>query len=178
MTALSGQLKTQGTLAATPGKFEPSYGPHSGGTRTSITGNGFTGANGANFGVTPAANFEFVNDGLIRANSPPAPDGVDEAKVILVFPGSSPPNREVGTFYYYTIDPCHGGEGQTVTIRGSGLKDVNAVKFGKKEVAVPADSKGTRELKIQTPSRQEAGNANEVDVTLIFPVESPTNFSV
>lgn len=177
MTALSGQLKTQGTLAAAPGKFEPPYGPHSGGTRTSITGNGFTGATGANFGVTQAENFEFVNDGLIRANSPPAADGVDEANVTMVFPGSSPPNREVGTFYYYTIDPCHGGAGQTVTIRGSGLKEVKAVKFGKKEVAVLPNG-GSRELKVQTPSRQEAGNVDEVDVALIFPVDSPTNFFV
>jgi uncharacterized Tic20 family protein len=175
MTALSGALKTQETLATAPSKFKPSYGPHSGGTLTSITGNGFTGANGANFGVTPAASFEFVNDGLLRVNSPRAPDGVDEAKITLVFPGSSPPNREVGTFYYYTVDPCHGGE-QSVTISGSGLKEVKAVKFGKKEV--PAAHDGTRKLKVQTPSREEAGNVDEVDVTLIFPVDSPTNFFV
>jgi hypothetical protein len=131
--------------------------------------------------VTPGTNFEFVNDGLVRANSPLAPDGVDEAKIILIFPGSNPPNREVGTFYYYTIDPCRGGDGggDTVRIRGSGLKDVRAVKFGKAEVAVPADANRTpRELKVQTPPRKDAGDVADVDVTLMFRVDAPTNFFV
>jgi uncharacterized Tic20 family protein len=176
MTALSDHLKTQESLNA-PGKFEPNFGPHSGGTRISITGNGFTGANGANFGVTPGVNFEFVNDGLVRANSPLAPDGVDEAKINLIFPGSTPPNREVGTFYFYTIEPCRGAAGQIVTIRGSGLKDVKTVKFGKAEAAVPAAGRSARELKVPTPPKDK-GDANDVDVTLIFPVEAPTNFFV
>jgi uncharacterized Tic20 family protein len=175
MTALSDHLKTQESRDS-PGKFEPNFGPHSGDTRISITGNGFTGANGANFGVTPGTNFEFVNDGLVRANSPRAPDGVDEAKIILIFPGSNPPNREVGTFYYYTID--RGDDGQTVKIRGSGLKDVRAVKFGKKkEVPVPADANRSP-LTVQVPSREEAGGVDDVDVTLIFRVDAPTNFFV
>ena len=174
ITALSDHLKGQESLNA-PGKLEPSYGPHAGGTRLSITGNGFTGANGTNFGVTPGANFEFVNDGLVRANSPVAQDGVDEAKIILIFPGSSPPNREVGTFYYYTI--ARGDDGQNVTIRGSGLKDVRAVKFGIKEVPVPADADRSP-LKVQVPPRKEAGDVDDVDVTLIFRVDAPTNFFV
>jgi uncharacterized Tic20 family protein len=175
ITALSDHLKGQESLNA-PGKFEPSYGPHSGGTRISIAGNGFTGANGTNFGVTPGANFEFVNDGLVRANSPRA-DGVDEAKIMLVFPGSTPPNREVGTFYYYTVEPCRGVQGETVTITGSGLKDVKAVKFGKKEVPVPADPNRSRELKVQVPTRDD-NDPVDVDVTLMFPADSPTNFFV
>jgi hypothetical protein len=174
LTTLDNQLKSQGTVSTTtPAKLDPSYGPHAGSTRVSITGNGFTGASGANFGVTPGANFEFVNDGLFRASSPPAVDGVDEAKIMLVFPGA-PPNREVGTFYYYTIDPHHGGGGQSVTIRGSGLKGVKAVKFGQKEVAATPDP-NRNELKVTTPSREDAGNIDDVDVTLIYPVDKPTN---
>jgi uncharacterized Tic20 family protein len=175
ITALSDHLKGQESLNA-PGKFEPSYGPHTGGTRISITGNGFTGANGANFGVTPGTNFEFVNDGLIRANSPRA-DGVDEAKITLIFPGSTPPNRDVGTFYYYTVEPCRGVEGDTVTITGSALKEVKAVKFGKSEVPVPADPNRSRELKVQVPPR-EATDPVDVDVKLMFPADSTTNFFV
>jgi hypothetical protein len=174
ITALSDHLKGQESLNA-PGKFEPNFGPHSGGTRISITGNGFTGANGANFGVTPGTNFEFVNDGLVRANSPLAPDGVDEAKINLIFPGSTPPNREVGTFYYYTID--REDDGKTVKITGSGLKEVKAVKFGKNEVPVPADPNRSRELKVQVPAR-EATDPADVDVMLMFPADSPTNFFV
>jgi hypothetical protein len=100
--------------------------------------------------------------------------GVDEAKVVLIFPGTSPPNREVGTFYYYTIDPSHGGGGQSVTIRGSGLKGVKSVKFGQREVAATADPNRS-ELNVTTPTREEAGNIDHVDVTLIYPVDSPAN---
>ncbi|MBV8239554.1 MAG: IPT/TIG domain-containing protein, partial [Hyphomicrobiales bacterium] len=90
MTTLGEQIKAQGTVTTTtPSKLEPSYGPHAGSTRVSITGNGFQGASGANFGVTPGADFEFVNDGLVRATSPSAVAGVDEAKVVVVFPGTS-----------------------------------------------------------------------------------------
>jgi lysozyme family protein len=176
---LNKHLQNQGTVGSTPSKLDPSYGAHAGSTRVSITGNGFTGASGVNFGVTPGANFEFVNDGLVRANSPTAVDGVDEAKVVLVFPGTSSPNRELGSFYYYTIDPCRGGGGQSVTIRGSGLKDVKAVKFGNKEVSVNASTNPTGSpIKVTTPSRQEAGNIDDVDVSLIYPVDKPTNFFV
>jgi uncharacterized Tic20 family protein len=177
MDTLDKHLQSQATATTTPSKLDPSYGPHAGSTRVSITGNGFTGANGMNFGVTPGTNFEFVNDGLVRASSPPAVDGVDEAKIMLVFPSASPPNREVGTFYYYTISPCQGGGGQSVTIRGSALNDVKAVKFGNKEVAVTVGPVGSP-LKVMTPSREEAGNIDDVDVALIYPVDKATNFFV
>jgi Glycosyl hydrolase 108/IPT/TIG domain len=177
---LDKHLQTQRTATTeTPSKLDPSYGAHAGNTRVSITGNGFTGASGVNFGVTPGANFEFVNEGLVRATSPTAADQVDEAKVVLVFPSKSPQNRELGTFYYYTIDPCQGGGGQSVTIRGSGLTDVKAVKFGNKEVAVAVRaSPSGSPLKVTTPSREEAGNIDDVDVALIYPVDKPTNFFV
>ena len=124
LTTLDNTLKNQAAVSApTPTKLDPSYGPHAGSTRVSITGNGFTGASGVNFGVTPGTNFEFVNDGLVRASSPAAGDGGDEAKVMLIFPGATPQNRAAGTFYYYTIEPHHGVGGQPVTISGSGLKD-------------------------------------------------------
>ena len=176
---LNKQLQSTGTVTTTPSKLDPSYGTHAGSTRVSITGSGFTGASGVNFGVTPGVNFEFVNDGLVRASSPTAVDGVDEAKVMLIFPSTSPPNRELGTFYYYTLDPCRGDGEQSVTIRGSGLKDVKAVKFGNKEVAVTASSSPTGSpLTVTTPSREEAGNIDDVDVALIYPVDTSTNFFV
>jgi hypothetical protein len=76
LTTLDNTLKNQAAVSApTPTKLDPSYGPHAGSTRVSITGNGFTGASGVNFGVTPGTNFEFVNDGLVRASSPAAGDG-------------------------------------------------------------------------------------------------------
>jgi hypothetical protein len=52
LTALS-QLKLPGSDGAGSSRLAPSYGPHSGGTRVSITGNGFTGASAVNFGQIP-----------------------------------------------------------------------------------------------------------------------------
>ena len=96
---------------------------------------------------------------------------------MLVFPNTTPQNREVGTFYYYTIDPNHGIGGQSVTIRGSGLKDVKAVRFGQKEVTPTAGAK-PNEIMVTAPSRQDAGDTADVDVTLIYAVAKPTNSSV
>jgi lysozyme family protein/uncharacterized Tic20 family protein len=178
LTTLDNSLKSQAAApAATPSKLDPSYGPHAGSTRVSITGNGFTGASGVNFGVTPGTNFEVVNDGLVRSTSPATGAGSDEAKAMLVFPNTTPQNREVGTFYYYTIDPNHGIGGQSVTIRGSGLKDVKAVRFGQKEVTPTAGAK-PNEIMVTAPSRQDAGDTADVDVTLIYAVAKPTNSSV
>jgi IPT/TIG domain len=49
MTALA-QLRGPGPDGAGVSKLEPAHGPHSGGTKVSITGNGFTGASAVNFG--------------------------------------------------------------------------------------------------------------------------------
>lgn len=175
LTTLDNTLKNQGAVPApTPTKLDPSYGPHSGSTRISITGNGLTGASGVNFGVTPGANFEFVNDGLVRVSSPVAVDKNDEAKVVIVYPGATPGNRDAGTFYYYTIDPHHGVGVQSVKIRGAALKEVKAVKFGQKE-QTPVFDPNQNQLTVSTPSRADAGNVDDVDVTLIYPVDKPTN---
>jgi IPT/TIG domain len=181
MTALSEQLKAQGGTAAY--KLEPSYGPHAGGTLVSISGNGFTGANAVNFGVTLGTDFKNINDGLVRANSPQAPQGVDDTKVVVVFPGASPTNREVGTFYYYTIDPSRGraSSENTVTIRGSGLKGANAVKFGTTDATDLefGTSAGGPYLQVKVPAHSVTsppGTAGtDVDVAVLFPVASPTN---
>jgi uncharacterized Tic20 family protein len=180
LTALAQSTRADGAVL---GKLDPSYGPHSGGTKVSITGNGFTGASGVNFGATPGTNFKFENDGLVTVNSPPAQSKDNEAKVSIVFPSVSPPNSEVGTFYYYTIDPFHGPDtGGQVKITGSGLKEVSAVKFGDKD--------GTN-LQRPTPDNQYMSGREFLEVTapagvkgsavpvqLVFPVETPNKISV
>jgi hypothetical protein len=179
--ALTALARSTGADGAAVGKLDPSYGPHSGGTKVSITGNGFTGASGANFGATPGTNFKVENDGLVTVNSPPAQSKDNEAKVYVVFPSVSPPNSEVGTFYYYTIDPSHGPTvgGRDVTIIGSGLKDVSAVKFGEK------DGTNLRQLTLDPSGRESraviapAGNpGSDVPVKLVFPVETGNKISV
>jgi uncharacterized membrane protein YidH (DUF202 family) len=169
MTTLT-QLKAQGTESVVPYKLEPSFGPHAGGTRVSISGNGFTGSNAVNFGVMEGANFEFVNDGLIRATSPAAGKGVNGSQVTVIFP-SATLNCAVGTFYYYTIEPSQGPAGEMITIQGSGLQGVNAVKFGTE------DGKGLRHNADGSLSAEVPPNtgAADVDVKLCYPVDAPTN---
>jgi hypothetical protein len=134
-----------------------------------------------NFGATPGTNFKVGNDGLLTVNSPPAQPKVSEEKVYVVFPSISPPNSEVGTFYYYTIDPSHGpaGGGKDVTIIGSGLKDVSAVKFGDKDGTnlqlLTFDPSG-RESRTVTAPADTPGS--DVPVKLVFPVETGNKISV
>jgi len=183
LTALT-QLNAPGSGGAVASKLDPSYGPHSGGTKVSITGNGFTGASGVNFGASPGTNFKFENDGLVTVNSPSAQSKDNEVKVSIVFPSTSPPNREVGTFYYYTIDPSHGPEtgGQVVKISGSGLKEVSAVKFGEMDGVnlqrpPPNDQymSGREFLEVTAPS---GNKGSDVPVQLVFPVETGNKASV
>ena len=178
LTALAQSTRADGAVV---GKLDPSYGPHSGGTKLSITGNGFTGASGVNFGATQGTNFKLENDGLVTVNSPPAQSKDNEAKVYVVFPSISPPNSEVGTFYYYTIDPSHGpaAGGQPVTIIGSGLKDVSAVKFGDNDGTnlqpLTPDPSGRESRAVTAPAGSQG---SDVPVKLVFPVETANKISV
>jgi uncharacterized Tic20 family protein len=180
LTALAQSTRTDGAVV---GKLDPSYGPHSGGTKVSITGNGFTGASGVNFGATPGPDFKFVNDGIVTVNSPPAQSKDNEEKVYVVFSSASPPNSEVGTFYYYTIDPSHGSEtGGQVKITGSGLKEVSVVKFGDKDGVnlqrpTPDDQymSGREFLEVTAP---DGITGSTVQVQLVFPVETRNKISV
>jgi uncharacterized Tic20 family protein len=168
---------------AAVGKLDPSYGPHAGGTKVTITGNGFTRASGVNFGATPGTDFRFVNDGIVTVNSPPAQSKDNETKVYVVYPSASPPNSEVGTFYYYTVHPSHGpaAGGQRVTIIGSGLRDVSAVKFGEKDGTnlqpppLTLDPSGRESRAVTTPAGDKG---SDVPVKLVFPVETADKISV
>lgn len=176
LTALT-NLQAASQPAATENKFDPSFGPHAGNTRISITGNGFTRANAVNFGTVQGLNFEGVNDGLVRVTTPPAPPGTNTADVAICFDGVTPPNRSVGTFYYYTVDPSQAAavQGNAVQIRGSGFTNATEVRFGTASVPAPApDVNGY--LNITLPARPPGVNpGDEVDVTVVFPVDSPTN---
>jgi heme/copper-type cytochrome/quinol oxidase subunit 2 len=81
LTALAQSTRADGAVV---GKLDPSYGPHAGGTKVTITGNGFTRANGVNFGATPGTDFKFVNDGIVIVNGPPARSKDNETKVYVV----------------------------------------------------------------------------------------------
>jgi hypothetical protein len=173
-----------GSGSAVASKLDPSYGPHSGWTKVSITGNGFTGASDVNFGASPGTNFKFENDGLVTVNSPSAQSKDNEVKVSIVFPGTSPPKREVGTFCYYTIDPSHGpttGGGQ-VRISGSGLKEVSAVRFGENNgtnlTPLQKDAQYMNGREFRTVTAPPGNSGSDVPVQLVFPVESANKISV
>jgi hypothetical protein len=183
LTALS-QLKLPAADSAGSSRLAPSYGPHSGGTRVSITGNGFTGASAVNFGPIPGQNFKLENDGLVSVNSPPAPPKVNEAKVFITFSSTSLPNREVGTFYYYTISPSHGPAAPpaptSVKIFGPDLKEISGVNFGANVgnnlSAIQTDA--TTGLEFRTVDAPAGTPNTDVTVSLVYPVDAATKMSV
>jgi hypothetical protein len=133
-----------------------------------------------NFGATSGTNFKFENDGLVTVNNPPAQAKDDEVKASIVFPSTTPPNSEVGTFYYYTIDPSHGpAAGGKVRIIGSGLKDVSAVKFGDKDGTnlqpLTRDPSGRESRAVDVPAENPG---SDVPVKLVFPVDTANKISV
>lgn len=171
ITALSKAAAAEGGLTGT--KIDPAYGPREGNTRVSIIGNGFTNSEAVNFGCDPGTNFEFVNDGLVRATSPKAPEKVASVDVSVIYPTATQSNTVVGTFYYYTIDPNHGASkgGTDVTIAGAGFTGVGTVKFGDNE-ASNFSRKNDELIQMKTPG----GDPNtEVPVTLVYQVQSATN---
>ncbi len=174
LTALS-KWQSQAQPVATQSKLDPGFGPHDGNTRITITGNGFNGATTVNFGTVPGINYQFVNDGLLRVTTPPAPQGKNTADVMVVFDGMTPPNTKVGTFYYYTVAPSHGNVGTQVVITGSGFTNATGVCFAKTPGGnFSQDNAGN--LHATVPARPAGVNAgDEVDVTVLFPVDTPTN---
>jgi hypothetical protein len=166
------KLQSQGQETGAESKLDPSYGPHAGNTRISVAGNGFTGASGINFGTIPGTNFQFVNDGVVRATAPAAPAGKDSVDVAVIYKGATPVNQSVGTFYYYTITP--NGDMTSVEIRGGGLKNASQVCFGTappQDVSVDANGY----LTVTIPERpKDVPAGTEVDVIVVYPVSGAT----
>ena len=80
---------------------EPSSGPRRGGTIVTLTGSGFTGASGVNFGSTAAVNYTVVSDTEIRVMAPPSP-ARGPVGVVVTFPDgtSTPTGDNAPTFTY------------------------------------------------------------------------------
>jgi hypothetical protein len=186
-------LKTQiqaSQSTAAPSTLDPAFGPHAGNTKVSVSGNGFTGASAVNFGDTPGTDFQLVNDGVVQATTPPASPGKDCVDVAVVFPGATPVNKTVGTFYYYTVvltdfklpepstgDPATG----TISIRGFGLKGASQVRFGPKgsaalTMAAPElSADGSLILNVVKDDAKKLTQGQSYDVAVIFPVSTDTN---
>jgi|GEM_PF-4493701 len=81
---------------------DPSSGPRRGGTIVTLTGFGFTGANGVRFGSTTAANFTVVSDTEIRVQVPPSPTAQKVTVSVTYADGSATPTSDDGPSFTYT----------------------------------------------------------------------------
>ena len=79
----------------------PSSGSRLGGTIVTLTGYGFTGASGVNFGSRAAVNYTVVSDTEIRVMTPPSP-ARGPVGVVVTFPDgtSTPTGGDAPTFTY------------------------------------------------------------------------------
>lgn len=122
--------------------FTPQQGPEAGGTVVVITGEGFTGATGVDFGATPAANFTVNSDTQITATTAP---GTGSVPVTVATTAGDVTSTDEFTFIpastdgsIVSFDPVQGPEagGTVVTITGDGFTGATEVAFGD----IPADS--------------------------------------
>jgi len=151
-----------------------STGPAAGGTPVTITGTGFTGATGVDFGTTLATNLDVVSSTEITATSPAGTGTVD---VTVTTPGGTSLTSSADKFTYAptvtalsaSTGPAAGGT--SVTITGTGFTGATAVDFG--TVAATFTFVSSTEITVPSP----AGTAGTtVDVTVITPAgTSPTS---
>ncbi len=122
--------------------ISPASGPSTGGTLVTITGTGFTGAIGVDFGRHAATDFTVVSDTSITAESPSGTGSVD---VTVHFGEFTTAKTQADLFSYTTavappvaaptvtgISPNSGpaSGGTSVTITGTGFTGATAVDFG------------------------------------------------
>jgi len=118
----------------------PAGGPTAGDTEVTITGSNLEGATSVHFGTVSALSFTVNSRSSITAVSPP---GSGTVNVTVSTPvGTSPPNGD--DHFSYLAPPTVSklsskkgpGAGETsVTITGSGFKEVSAVRFGESNAA-------------------------------------------
>ncbi len=128
---------------ATPhiSKIVPASGPGSGGTAVVISGSGFTGATGVNFGAQPAAIQAGGTDTEITVASPAAIPIASVVDVSVTTPAGTSSSVSADQFTYLPIitglsplyDPTT--QGQPVTITGSGFTGATSVNFGDQATA-------------------------------------------
>jgi hypothetical protein len=114
----------------------PVVGPASGGNSVTITGSGFIGVTGVNFGSV-AANFTFVSDTEIVATTPPGGSG-SQVDITVTNPVGTSATGAFDRFTYLTppvvseVKPNSGpsaGKFEVVVV-GSGFTMATAVSFG------------------------------------------------
>ncbi len=115
----------------------PSSGSPTGGTVTTVTGSGFTGATSVMFGAVPATSFTVVSDSSITAAAPAQLVGVQDISVTT--PGGTSAASTADVFTYAVPFPTVTGVapssglpagGTTVTVTGVGFTGATRVRFG------------------------------------------------
>ena len=126
-------------------QVSPSYGPPAGGSQVTITGSGFTGTTGVDFGDT-AASFTVESDTMITATAPPGAGSVD---ITITTPGGTSSISTADQFQYQgagafgslsparILDTRHGtgatgpvGANKSVTVQVTGHGGVPASGVG------------------------------------------------
>jgi Family of unknown function (DUF6519)/IPT/TIG domain len=166
---------TAGTSAATAAdrfsygpavtQVEPAIGPERGGTVVAITGSGFTGGTGVQFGAA-SAGATFESDTQISAISPVGSGIVD---VTVTTPAGTSPATAADRFTYGPaitgLTPGIGleGGGTNVTITGVGFTGATDVQFGRTSA---------NNMKVDSDTQIRAvspGGRGKVDVTVTTP---------
>jgi hypothetical protein len=155
--------------------IEPSAGVPSGGTPVVMTGSGFTGVTGVNFGTTSAASFSTQSDTRLTATSPAGTGTVDVT--VTTAAGTSPAGPQDRFTYgqppvVNTIKPnqgpAHGGT--EVEVVGDGLTGAMQVRFGDaaaRDVSVESDT-------VLTAVTPAGTGAVPVTVTTLVGTSTPT----
>lgn len=152
------------TTPALTGLF-PNQGPTAGGTTVTLTGTNLGDVTTVRFGTTATA-FTMVSPTQITATAPPGSEGSVQVTA------SSPGGTSGGVALYYvalpTLTAVSPGQGPTpggtaVTLTGTNLGDVTAVRFGTTAAAFTIVSA------TQITATAPTGSAGAVQVTVTSP---------
>ncbi|WP_181408820.1 IPT/TIG domain-containing protein [Schumannella soli] len=155
--------------APTEASIDPVVGPTAGGTATTITGTGFTGATGVTFGGTAGTAFTVVSPTQITVTAPAHAAG--PVDVVVQHPSGDATLTGAFTFQppavpnVTTVAPASGTQlgGTVVTITGTDLGGTTGVTFGgtagtglvvtptQVTVTTPAHAPGLVDLIVQAP---------------------------
>jgi hypothetical protein len=146
----------------------PGSGPATGGTSVTITGTSFSGATAVGFGTTIGTTTVTPDSVSATSITATAPAGTGAADITVTTPAGSSAVSAADQFDYLPVvsgvSPDNGPHsgGTSVTISGSGLSGVTAVKFGTTSV-VPASVSDTS-IDVTAPA-----GTGTVDVTVTTP---------
>jgi uncharacterized protein YhjY with autotransporter beta-barrel domain len=165
------KLTITGVTAPKVTAISPTSGSTDGGTSVTITGSGFLSATGVKFGGAPAAFFNVNSDTTIVAGAPAGAAGAVDVTVADSAGVSVTSSADVFTYTPATLptvaslSPTTGSTigGTSVTIFGTNLSAVTAVKFGAVNASFTAP--GANSIVATAP----AGSAGVVDVTVVNP---------